>query len=205
MSKEHDQVLALAGLMQNCIQVQRLARRGDWEETAASTGVYSLFQLDAEDVQAVYDGYRNLIPGLNQLRRLFRRKVEKADMEITRYAMTLTHLENKLSAQQGIMDRIRQGLTSISSEFDINEITNTDFLDRVSELYVDTVSTIEPRVKVEGNQEYLTQSYNVSRVRTMLFCGIRSAVLWRQCGGSRWSLLFGKKRMLKTVEEILEA
>ncbi|TNF93434.1 MAG: lysogenization regulator HflD [Gammaproteobacteria bacterium] len=205
MSKEHDQILALAGLMQNSIQVQRIARRGNWEETTASTGIYSLFQMDADSVVAVYDGYRNLIPGLNQLKRLFMRKVERADMEITRYAMTLTHLENKLMKEQGMMEKIRDGLTAISSEFDIHDISNTSFLDRLSGLYVDTVGTIEPRVKVEGNQEYLTQTTNISRVRTMLFCGIRSAVLWQQCGGSRWSLMFGKKRLLKTVEEILEA
>ena len=102
--------MALAGLMQNSLQVQRIARRGDWEETTAGTGIYSLFQLDADSVSAVYDGYRNLIPGLNQLKRLFMRKVERADMEITRYAMTLTHLENKLMKEQGLMEKISDGL-----------------------------------------------------------------------------------------------
>jgi high frequency lysogenization protein len=37
-----------------------------------------------------------------------------------------------------------------------------------------------------------------------LLAGIRSAVLWRQLGGTRFQLLFSRKRIVSDAEELLE-
>jgi len=204
MSKETDRVLALAGLLQSCLQVRQLASQGDWDEPAAAACIHSLFQLDADSVADVYEGHQGLRTGLTHLKKLLQRNVGRADLEISRYALSLLHLERKLTRNSMMLDKVRQGLYEIRNEFDIRDIGNTTMLSRIADLYVSTISTIPPKIQVEGEREYLTQLNNTWRIRTMLFCGMRSAVLWRQLGGSRWGLFFGRRRILRAIDHILE-
>jgi len=203
-SAEQHQVIALAGLLQSCQQVSLIARQGHWNESAASTCIYSLFQLDADSVTDVYEGIAGLRPGLQYLCDLLQKKIVRADMEVTRYALTLLHLERKLIQQKSTLDKISQDFYAINNEFDIRDSSNTTLLSRIADLYAHTVSTISPKVQVEGNREYLSQLHNTHRVRTMLFAGIRSAVLWRQLGGTRWRLFFYRQRILRTTESLME-
>jgi high frequency lysogenization protein len=202
-SPEQHRAIALAGLLQSTQQVNLIARNGQWDTPAATTCVHSLFQLDADSVTDVYEGTRLLKPGLLHLRNLLQKKIERADVEITRYALTLLHLERKLVQQKNIMDKISQGLYAIKNEFDISDLSNMTLLSRIADVYVGTISTIPPKVQVEGNREYLSQTDNTYRVRAMLFAGIRSAVLWRQLGGTRWKLFLNRRRILRSTESLI--
>jgi high frequency lysogenization protein len=78
-------------------------------------------------------------------------------------------------------------------------------VEAVANLYQDTISTIEPRVIVQGKPDHLQRERNLHWIRALLFAGLRSAVLWRQLGGSRWSLLFGRQKLLLAARELLHA
>jgi high frequency lysogenization protein len=65
---------------------------------------------------------------------------------------------------------------------------------KLGQLYKDTVSQLSPRIIINGEQQHLSNENNASRIRALLLAGLRSAILWRQCGGSRLSLLFNRKR-----------
>jgi high frequency lysogenization protein len=43
----------------------------------------------------------------------------------------------------------------------------------------------------------------VDWVRTLLLAGLRSAVLWRQLGGGRFDLMFGRKKIMREAEALL--
>ena len=73
----------------------------------------------------------------------------------------------------------------------------------VAELYSQTVSLLTPRIVVHGRPQYLQADRTVNWIRTLLFSALRSAVLWDQLGGGRWSLMFGRQKMLKEAEELL--
>ena len=103
-----------------------------------------------------------------------------------------------------MLDKVRTGLLAIGREFDISNVNNDELLGRIAAVYVDTISTIPPKVKVEGNRQYLVQEHNTHRVRAMLFAGIRSAVLWSQLGGSRWKLFFNRKHILDNARILIE-
>ena len=103
-----------------------------------------------------------------------------------------------------MLNKISQGLFAIKNEFDIHDLSNITLLSRISDIYVNTVSTIPPKIQVEGNREYLSQLNNTYRVRSMLFAGIRSAVLWRQLGGTRWGLFFNRRRILHSTNSLIE-
>ena len=47
-------------------------------------------------------------------------------------------------------------------------------------------------------------SDTTSKVRTLLFAGIRAAVLWRQKGGSRLKLLLSRKKYVEQAELVLQ-
>jgi len=51
-------------------------------------------------------------------------------------------------------------------------------------------------VYVKGNPTHLQQESHASCVRACLLAGVRSAVLWKQCGGSRIKLLFSRQRLI---------
>ena len=61
-------------------------------------------------------------------------------------------------------------------------------------LYADTVSHLRPRVMVQGNPHYLGQAAIVSEIRAVLLAALRSAVLWRQLGGSFWDFVLPQAR-----------
>jgi high frequency lysogenization protein len=73
----------------------------------------------------------------------------------------------------------------------------------IAELYTRTISNLTPRIVVHGRPQYLQNERTVSWIRTLLFAGLRSAVLWRQMGGGRWSLLTGRRRLLTQAQELL--
>jgi high frequency lysogenization protein len=50
---------------------------------------------------------------------------------------------------------------------------------------------------------HLQNQDNIDKIRALLLAGIRSSMLWRQCGGGRFSILFGRKRLLATTRGLL--
>ena len=196
--------MALAGLLQCSQQVTLLARQGMWNEAAARACTHSLFQMDASSVVDIYGSIQSLKPGLRHLLDLLQRKIERADVETTRYAVSLLHHERKLKQQAMMLNTISQRLYAIRNEYDISDINNNDLISRIADAYGETISTIQPKIQVEGSKKYLLQEATVNRVRAMLFSGIRSAVLWRQLGGSRWKLLFQRRRILSDARYLLE-
>jgi high frequency lysogenization protein len=43
----------------------------------------------------------------------------------------------------------------------------------------------------------------VGEVRATLLAALRSAVLWRQVGGSYWDFLFSRRAMVETAQDLL--
>jgi high frequency lysogenization protein len=72
----------------------------------------------------------------------------------------------------------------------------------LAETYTQTISTLRPRIMVSGDPVRLADAAVADQVRALLLGAMRSAVLWRQCGGTRLGLLFGRRRMAFTAREI---
>jgi len=43
----------------------------------------------------------------------------------------------------------------------------------------------------------------INKIRALLLAGIRSAMLWRQCGGSRWRFIFFRRKIQREAEFLL--
>lgn len=206
MGSQTDQVLALAALTQACKVTAMAARRGFVDHTLLQPLVHSLFDLSPANTESVYGGTQHLRPGL----RLFTELLKGTDdsgqsSDILRYQLNLLYLEPQLRKQPKLMERIGHGIEELSQAYPETEgRTDSVCMEKLSDLYQNTVSTLKKRIQVQGEYEHLNQPAIATAVRVALFGGVRAAVLWQQVGGRRWHLLLRRKALLDSANRLLE-
>lgn len=203
MHTESDRILALAGIYQGANLAQQIGRNGLCDSQAMETSIYSLFQTDAEDVSAVYGGLAGLASGLD----LVQRQLEGSsgrDLELTRHVIALTTLERKLAARPEILQRIADGLELAGERLTHFPMLHSNILSQLAEIYSATISQLPPRIIIRGDALHLQNPDNQHKIRSLLLAGIRSAMLWRQLGGRRRQILFGRRRMLQGAQALSE-
>jgi high frequency lysogenization protein len=186
---------------------QQLARGGRADRAALAACLRSILVIDAVDTMEVFGGVGGLAIGLRFLRDRLGGGGESSDLEIARYVVSMLHLVGELRRLPAMQEAIRRGVESIEARIRaiVDEGQALDELaDRLAELYTQTLSTLAPRIIVNGEQGYLSDPGIAAKVRAALFAGIRAAWLWRQLGGSRWQLLFSRRRIAAEAARILE-
>lgn len=192
-----DRVLALAALAQALQQVRTTAESGQSRNDPAEAVIASVFRIDAESVADVYGGVPRVQPGLRVLRDIFTR--QQSDDGVAKLAMSVIRLERRFSAEADVVDAVSDGLRRIAPQAQAQGATHPEVLNALGGLYADTISQLRPRVMVQGAPHYLGQPNVVAEIRALLLAAVRSAVLWRQLGGSQWELLLARSRMLESV------
>ena len=196
-----DRVLALAGVLQAVRLVQQMANNGQAETRPLAACIGSLFRFDADSTEEVFGGVSELGPGLNRV--IAQLDGSDRDTGQTRIAMNVMHLERKFVASTATVETVRRALEDIGRQREHFGPTHPTVLSRLGELYAGSISELGPRVLVQGNPVYLSQATVVGEVRATLLAALRSAVLWRQLGGSYWDLLLSRRAMVETARELL--
>ena len=193
-----ERVLALAGLVQALAQVRRIADTGQSEGRQVQAALDSVFRIDAADTEAVYGDAGNLRGGL----RLLRDYLSKGnkDEALGRLALAVLQLERRFVRSGGITSKVQAGLRQLTGEAQAQGSAHPDVIAELARLYADTISTLRPRVMVQGNPHYLGQAGVVSEIRALLLAALRSAVLWRQLGGSLWDFVFRRREMAAAID-----
>lgn len=199
-----NQVIALAGLSQALCMVQQIARKGYADREDVEACIDSTLKIDADDVLDVYGGLPRLQTGLRQLERQLAGP-ERVDPEQARYASVLVFLERKLMERADMLAAIHDGICQAATQAVRLGSLHEEVLQALADLYQHTVSRLKPKVMVMGEQSHLSDPDNANLIRALLLAGIRSVVLWRQCGGSRLKLLFGRGAMQNEVRELLKS
>ncbi len=200
-----NQSIALSGLFMAAELVQKLANTGEYNESVMRISLESLFTLDAENVPAVFGGKQNLRPGLQRLVAQLSGSDTNPDMQITRYALTLLKVESKLQHGAATMERIRRGLLEADKLRVHYDTLDEQVIRMLAKIYSDNISPLSPQVMVHGNEDHLKNESVANSIRACLLAGIRSAVLWRQCGGTRWKLVTGRQRFVNQANKDLKA
>lgn len=190
-------VLALAGLAQALKQVRRIAETGQSEASVVTTALDSVLRIDADSAEAVYGDREALQPGLRLLRDYLDNRGN--DPLLPRLALAVVQLERRFAGNPEMMSRVHDGIDALASQTPRLDSTHPDMLKSLGTLYADTVSQLRPRVMIQGNPHYLGQPGVVAEIRALLLAALRSAVLWRQLGGSLWDFMLRRKAMLATV------
>ncbi|VAX06313.1 High frequency lysogenization protein HflD [hydrothermal vent metagenome] len=203
MKTERDRIIALAGIIQTATLVDHIARKGMADSAAMEASIYSLFQIDAESTEAVYGGLKNIQTGLQQIvTKIPQLKLQGS--ESMHYALTLIHLERKLSRSPAMLKQIADSIQVASDRRQHFPILHSNIIAQLADVYAETVSTLQPRIMVNGEPTLLQNPDNANKIRALLLAGIRSAMLWRQCGGSRLQLIFGRSKAIKQAQILLE-
>ena len=202
MKSERERCIALAGVFQAAELASQVAHRGMADSDATEASIHSLFQIDADSVESVYNGLSGVAVGLRivaqQLQGTSSRKIET-----TRYVVSLLHLERKLERNSAMLEKISSGINTSSARLVHYSLLHPNILAGIAEIYSETISTLKPRIMVQGDPLHLKNPENINKIRSLLLAGIRSAMLWRQCGGSRLKLLLGRNRLIQTTQVLM--
>jgi len=213
-----ERTMALAGIFQATELVRQAANHGTWSGYAAEASLQSLLAIEADSVDEIYGGAQHLRLGAETLVAIL--QGDRRHMESLSYAVTLMQLESKFRKDELMQTKVGDELIRIQQmanlqmsdqhggdQLGVAEMEEHEFLDlqveHIATLYSNTISKITPRIVVNGKPQHLQVSRTVNWVRTLLFSGVRSAVLWRQLGGGRFSLMFGRKKMLEQAQALL--
>lgn len=200
-----NRTLALAGIALAVEQVDELARTGYLNTQTFETAVHSLLAQNPRDVESVYGGIHNLRKGLEVLQKLLAnpRSGERSN-QMLGYCLGVFHLQKKLSKKPAMLSQIGERLTKAQHQVEHFGATHDNVIANLADIYSETISTFQFRIQVMGEYQYLQQTRVANQVRVLLFAAIRSAILWRQLGGSRWHLLLQRSAMTKANEALLE-
>ncbi|WP_313214064.1 high frequency lysogenization protein HflD [Stenotrophomonas acidaminiphila] len=197
-----DRVLALAGIAQALQQVRRIAETGHSDNAVVRTAMDSVMRIDAPSPAAVYGDSQQLEPGLRLLRDYFGNQGK--DALLPRLALSVMQLERRFVRERATVDKVQAGIERAAAQArELGDPAHPEILGAMGGLYADTISQLKPRIMVQGNPHYLGQAGVVAEIRALLLAAVRSAVLWRQLGGSYWDFLFSRKAMLEAISRRL--
>lgn len=196
--------IALAGIFQATRLVQLTASGAQLDEAAFDACLNGIFNTDPESTETVYGDLSGLVIGLEAASRQLGNEKAQRDMELTRYAVTVLYLERKLSRNKALLDVVGTGIGKARSQAEFLGHTHPGVIASLADCYRQTISTLRPRIIVNGEQSILASPDIQHRIRCLLLAAIRSAVLWRQCGGGRLTLLLQRKRLLAALGELLD-
>jgi high frequency lysogenization protein len=193
--------LALAGIFQSAALVRDLARTGQAESTAFNVSIQTIYQLDVASVEQVYGGIAGLRLGLQELVNLLGHA--KDDRDINHYLLGLMHLERKLIRSAEIKQTLSRRIKHAVSQAKYFSSSPQLIINGLADTYVATLGRLSFRLHVVGHANYLGRTEIISKIRALLLAGVRSAVLWRQLGGSRWQLFLMRSKLMSIGKRLL--
>jgi len=201
--KEEDKALALAGLFQAAALVQQLARTGEVHSDGYESVLESIFVLDPKSVEDVYGGVKGAKLGVDTLLLVLKEKESTRYADAIRYAIGMLHVEKLLRREADINSVLRSRLEQVTNQLQhFDGITSQAVVSKLNDIYLDTLAKFKFRIQVNGDPSHLQRAENAAKIRAILLAGIRSAMLWRQLGGTRLQFAFGKRRLVKALESL---
>ncbi|MBW3694641.1 lysogenization regulator HflD [Vibrio sp. T187] len=197
----YDRTIAFAGICQAVALVQQVAKDGHCDSDAFEASMNAIINTNPANTIGVFGREANLKLGLECLVKGI--DSTPAGSDITRYIISLMALERKLTSRNDAMSQLGDRIQMVERQVDHFDLLDDQMISNLASIYLDVVSPIGPRIQVSGTPSVLQQTSNQHKVRALLLSGIRSAVLWRQVGGKRRHLIFGRKKMIEQAQILL--
>lgn len=198
-----DRVLALAGVVQAATLVNEVATAGRTDANFVASTLGSIIKTESADVPEIFGGVGGLGCGLRRLATLLGPDNDPADLAVLRYTLGLMQLQGKVMRRHKLVTRLTSGVDRAREQVRHFGTTHHNVLAGLADTYLHTAGTVQPRIMVTGDVAQLQNPRVINLVRSLLLGGLRAAVLWHQCGGSRWALLFMRASLLKETQRLL--
>ena len=195
--------MALAGMFQSAALVQQLARTGDIPREPLDCLIGSVFIMDPKNVEDVYGNVKSLSFGVNTLLDILTAKQSQKFGESIRYSIGLLHIERMLRNKKDLLAALRSRLEQLDQQrLHFEGTSHSSVIARLAQLYLDSMGTLKFRIQVKGDPRHLAQEETANKVRAIFLAGVRSAILWRQLGGSRLDLFLSKRALVEALLEL---
>lgn len=191
-------VLALAGMLQALKLVRQIADTGHADGEGERSTLDSVFRIDAASAEAVYGSTRSLRGGLLILRDYLTDR--SGDAALPKLGMAVLQIERRFVADDSLAQQVLDGIRTLEGIAERQGSIHPEVISKLGQLYADTISHLRPKVIVQGNPHYLQQTVVVAEIRALLLAALRSAVLWRQMGGTLWDFVFRRRAMMQEIE-----
>ena len=195
-----NETISLGAIYQACNEIKKIAWQGEINNNIIEPLINSVYQTTSEEIEDVFISIKRLNSGLDFLRRQLVGDAFSRDGEVSRYFEAIGILVKNMNKKDEVLNKLRTELTKQSMPI------NEDNLDQhalfLSELYLSTISTVEPRIIVNGDNKYLTDKKNAAMIRSLLLCAIRSYILWQQSGGSKFRIFIFKKKIAELAVKL---
>lgn len=204
-----DRTIALAAIFQAARLVQQLANTGNLDEQMRDTCLQAIFRIDVGKAEDAFDGINKLTSGLQSLIEQLGGRSEPGinnqpkDLMITKYVAGILMLERRLMKNPEMLQTLSSGIERAQSQVEHFSLTHENVMASLGHLYSQTISTLKPRIMVQGEHLHISNEANANGIRALLLSAIRAAVLWRQCGGTRWQLFFQRRAILDEARRLL--
>ncbi|MGF1690579.1 high frequency lysogenization protein HflD [Photobacterium kagoshimensis] len=197
----YDRTIAFAGICQAVKLVQKVARDGTCDSDELAACLNSIIVTDPANTLEIFGDESNLRLGLETLTA----EIDNTPSgnEITRYLVSVMALERKLSSRRDSMAQLGERIDVLKRQTEHFELLEEQMVSNIASVYLDTISPLGPRIQVTGTPAHLQQNSVQHKVRALLLAAVRSAVLWRQVGGKRRHLIFGRKQMVEQAKILL--
>ncbi|MDH3220033.1 MAG: high frequency lysogenization protein HflD [Gammaproteobacteria bacterium] len=202
MNRLENQTLALAGMLQAVVLIDELANIGTCNDGAFEGSFKSLFMFDAATPEQVFGDIACLGSGFAALDDYLGGRSQGSSRNIAYYLLSMMKLAVTLMRDDMLSVKLFDGLSEIERRSQEFAMSRASVVNKIDGLYQDTISHLNPRIMVRGDQSYLLNDATAAKIRTLLLAGIRSAVLWRQLGGNNWKLFLRRKKYLALARQL---
>ncbi len=199
MNKINNQTLALAGLLQSAALVDQLASKGSCNTECSNASLGSI-TTTGSNVNEIFNSREKLSIGMATLKEALGKRT-KSIQTIVFYALSLINLEKKLMKNPALLNTITAEINTLNNQ-DFFEITHSNSIAKLAELYKTTLGELTPRIMIKGGQMHLSNQRTANHIRALLLSGIRSVSLWKSQGGKTWHLLFNKRKILMAIDTL---
>lgn len=198
-----NQIIALAGICQALKLVQQVARSTSVEQADIALMLSSIAMINADEPVQIYGGeMKALETGLTLIVDQLGDKPQK-DVELTRYIVGVLALERRLNKTPAQLKKLGDKLQHLERQLQHFSITDDNMIANLADIYSDCISSLGGRIQIYGQPELLKQTSVQHKVRALLLAAIRSAVLWRQAGGSRLHFIFKRRKLVAEAKQQL--
>ena len=188
-----NEVISLGAIYQASSEIKKIAWQGRINNKFIEPLIYSVYQTTSNEIEDIYINLKRLNTGLDFLRKQFVGDVFSRDAEVDRYFEAINILVKNMNKNTEIISNLRDELSNHKE--DVTEENLHDHAEFLSNLYLKTISKINPRIIVNGDNIHLTNNKNASMIRALLLSAIRSFILWQQSGGTKFRIFLFKKKM----------
>lgn len=205
MNNLEKQTITMAAICQASVLVQKIARTGTVEDAELAMMLNSIMVTSPESILEVYSNdIAHLTSGLKALIEQLGNQTSKKDPELTRYVVSLLGLERRLANKKNQLSLLGERIEQSQRQLAHYEITSDTLIASLASIYSDLLSPIGTPIQVAGEPSLLKQQSNQHKIRALLLAGVRSSVLWRQVGGKRRNILFGRTKLVACAQQLLK-